>query len=178
MPDIMTFGKGLTSGYFPVGATYVRQELADKFLGDTVDFKYFRQINTFGGHPVGMAVALANLRIVEEEKLTQNAQVQGEFIRKTLRDEIGGHPNVGDIRGEGLLTGIEFVVDRETKEPLGEDKMGALVAGCFENGVIASRNGTTVPGRENVFVVTPPLCIQKDDAVIAANALINQVSKL
>jgi len=178
MPDIMTFGKGLTSGYFPVGATYVRQELADKFLGDTADFKYFRQINTFGGHPVGMAVALANLRIVQGEQLTQNAQIQGDFIRKTLRDEIGDHPNVGDIRGEGLLTGVEFVVDRETKEPLSDEKMGGLVAGCFEDGVIVSRNGTTIPGRENVFVMTPPLCIQKDDAAIAANALIAQVGKL
>jgi len=110
--------------------------------------------------------------------LTQNAQIQGDFIRKTLRDEIGDHPNVGDIRGEGLLTGVEFVVDRETKEPLSEDKMGGLVAGCFEDGVIVSRNGTTIPGRENVFVMTPPLCIQKDDAAIAANALIAQVGKL
>ena len=178
MPDIMTFGKGLTSGYFPVGATFVRQDIADDFLGDSSELRHFTQINTFGGHPVGMAVALANLQIVINERLAENASVQGDLLRDMLRAEIGDHPNVGDIRGRGMLTGIEFVANRTTKVPLGEAEMNSLIARSFEAGVIFGRNGTTVPGRANVLVITAPLCVTQAETRIAAAVLIEQVARL
>jgi adenosylmethionine-8-amino-7-oxononanoate aminotransferase len=164
LPDIITFAKGLASGYMPIGATVVREEIFDSFLGEPGDLSHFRQVNTFGGHPVATAVGQKAVEIVLEEDLAGNAQVMGEYLRGQLQSAVGDHPHVGDIRGMGLLNAVELVEDRDSREPLREAGVTGLIAHAFENGVLLGRNGNTIPGRCNILLISPPLILSRLDA--------------
>lgn len=113
-PDIMSFAKGITSGYFPVGGSIATREVADAFSGGPD--KTFSHMFTYSAHPGGAAAALKNLEIVERENLVENARQRGEQLHERLLEMKDKHPMVGDVRGVGLIQGIEFVKDRETKE--------------------------------------------------------------
>ena len=155
-PDIFTFAKGIASGYMPLAATLVRQEIFDAFLGEAGDLAHFRHINTYGAHPVAAAVALKNIEILENEKLVDNSAKQGAYLLRQL-DELTEHPYVGDVRGRGLLAGVELVSDKDSKTPLSGDKVGAILEGCKQQGVLLTRNTNTVPGLSNVVITAPPL---------------------
>jgi 4-aminobutyrate aminotransferase-like enzyme len=107
-PDIITSAKGLGNGV-PVGITVATPEVADKYPGLT--------FSTFGGNPVSMAAALAVIRVIEEEDLKQNAAAVGGYLRQRLEELKDKYAVIGDVRGMGLMQGIELVKDRETKEP-------------------------------------------------------------
>ncbi|WP_309045939.1 aminotransferase [Marinobacter sediminicola] len=156
--DIYTFAKGLASGYQPIAATAVKQEIFDAFYGEPGDGREFRSVNTFGGSPISTAVALRNIQILEDENLVENAARQGDYFRAQVADRLSEHPFLGDIRGKGLLTGLELVGDKATREPLDQGKVTAVIAHALqEYGVIIGRNGNTVPGRENTLIIGPPL---------------------
>lgn len=156
--DIITFAKGLASGYQPIAATAVKQEIFEAFYGEPGDGRELRTVNTFGGNPVATAVALRNIQILEEENLVENSARQGEYLRSQLFDRLSEHPYVGEIRGKGLLNGIELVGDRDTREPLAQEKVAAVITHALqEHSVIIGRNGNTIPGRENVLIIGPPL---------------------
>jgi taurine-pyruvate aminotransferase len=159
-PDIVTMAKGLTSGYMPLSATAVKKEIYESFKG-TAEYDYFRQINTFGGSPAACAVALENLKIMEEEKLVENSAVLGEWLLEEL-SELKEHPNVGDVRGKGLLAGIELVENKVTKQPIEEVRAASIVAKCKENGVIIGKTSDTVAGYNNIITMSPPLSISKE----------------
>lgn len=162
--DIFTFAKGLASGYVPVAATAVKESIFDKFYGDPSDMNHFRQINTYGGHPVASAVALKAIQIVEDEQLAENARVVGTYMIDQFRQTLDAHPFVGDIRGKGMIMGIELVEDRESKVPLADGKVAGIVAECVKNGVILGRNSNTIPGRCNVILIAPPLVLSRKEA--------------
>jgi 4-aminobutyrate aminotransferase len=107
-PDIITSAKGLGNG-LPVGITVATPEVADKYPGLT--------FSTFGGNPVAMTAAMAVIRVIEEEDLKHNAAVVGGYLRQRLDELKDKHPIIGDVRGMGLMQGLELVKDRETKEP-------------------------------------------------------------
>jgi len=107
-PDIMTSAKGMGNGV-PIGWTIATSEVADKFPGLT--------FATFGGNPVSMAVALAVVNYIEEHDLRTNARVVGEYFRGRLEELKNKHQVIGDVRGLGLMQGLELVKDRTTKEP-------------------------------------------------------------
>jgi len=107
-PDIMTSAKGMGNGV-PIGWTIATPEVADKFPGLT--------FATFGGNPVSMAVGLAVINIIEKNDLRTNARVVGNYFREKLDELKEKYPIIGDVRGMGLMQGIELVRDRETKEP-------------------------------------------------------------
>ena len=162
--DIYTFAKGLASGYMPIGATVVKEHIFEKFEGAPSEMKHFRQINTFGGHPVASAVALKAIQIVEEEKLAENADTVGTYMRHKFMELLADHPYVGEIRGKGMIMGIELVADRKTKAPLSDDKVMGIVGACVQKGVILGRNSNTIPGRCNVLLIAPPLILTKAQA--------------
>ncbi|RKD73537.1 adenosylmethionine-8-amino-7-oxononanoate aminotransferase [Sinobaca qinghaiensis] len=161
IPDIVTMAKGITSAYAPLSATAVRQEIYEVFKQKEAT-SHFRHVNTFGGNPVSCAVALENLAIIEEEKLVEEASDMGAFLAEEL-SVLWEFPVVGDIRTFGLMAGIELVEDRESKTPLAVEKMNQLLAFCREKGVIAGKNGDTVPGFQNVLTLAPPFIITKDE---------------
>jgi 4-aminobutyrate aminotransferase len=107
-PDIITSAKGLGNGV-PLGITVATPEVADKYPGLT--------FSTFGGNPVSMSAALAVIRVIEEEDLRTNARVVGAYLRQRLEELKDKYTAIGDVRGLGLMQGLELVKDRETKEP-------------------------------------------------------------
>jgi len=168
-PDIVTIGKGMTSGYLPLSATAVRREVFERFRG-TEEYGRLRQVNTFSGNPAACAVAVKNLEIMADEDLPGRSAVLGERLRGELT-ELEEHPSVGDIRGKGLLFGIEVVEDKESKQPVGTQTMDKLISACKERGLILRYNRDTTPGVNNVLVMAPPLSITDEDVAFMADTV-------
>jgi hypothetical protein len=110
-PDILVAAKGATSGYWPFGFAAASGEVHDAVVAGGGFVHGF----TYSHQPVGAAVALEVLAILEREKLVAASARKGDQLRATLQERLGGHPNVGEIRGRGLLVGLELVADRETR---------------------------------------------------------------
>jgi L-2,4-diaminobutyrate transaminase len=116
-PELMTVAKGLTSAYFPMSATLVSDSVWDVLRERSSSRDVFAHGHTTTAHPVGAAAALANLEILEREKLVENAARVGRHLQKRLRESFAAHPLVGEVRGTGLMAGIELVADRDRKIP-------------------------------------------------------------
>ncbi len=170
-PDIICFAKGLTSGYMPLSATVVKQHIFEAFLDEPGTNSHFRHISTYGGTPVPTAVALRNIEIIERENLPAHAAEMGAYLTERLQDLLSEHPNVGDVRGKGLLLGIELVKDKVSKAPLDNDSVAGVVKRCLEQRVIIGRNASTVPGFDNVLILSPPLVITYEEADRLADSL-------
>jgi adenosylmethionine-8-amino-7-oxononanoate aminotransferase len=158
-PDIVAVAKGISSAYLPIAATLVKNRVFESFLGDPAENRQVTQVNTYGGHPVAAAVALRNIEIMEEERLVDRAGEIGAYLIDGLRG-LSKHRAVGDVRGQGLLIGIELVKDRATKEQLDPAQMTAVVEFCRDHGVIVGRAGG---GRRagTTIAVCPPLVITR-----------------
>ncbi|KAE8636523.1 hypothetical protein XENTR_v10003029 [Xenopus tropicalis] len=157
MPDIVTMAKGIGNG-FPMGAVVTTQEIAKPFAN-------FMHFNTFGGNPVACAVGSAVLDVIEEEGLQKNCEVIGtqmllEFAK--LRDmfEI-----IGDVRGKGLMIGIEMVKDKESRKPLAAQEMNLIWEDCKDMGVLFGKGG--IYGQ--TFRIKPPMCVTSEDVAFAAD---------
>ena len=147
-PDIVQFAKAITSGYFPFGGVGVTDAIAralDEAPGP------WMHAYTYSAHPVGCAVALRTLQIIEEENLVAEAARKGAYLLDALRTRLGNHPHVGEIRGKGLMCAVEFVKDRETKTPFAaEEHIGARIhAEAVARGLFSRVRG-------DVFVLAPP----------------------
>jgi taurine-pyruvate aminotransferase len=173
-PDILTLGKGFASGYQPIAGLVAKQHVFEAFEGEPGDLKHFRHVNTYGGHPVATAVALRNLEIIEREGLVEKVAKTGDALLTRLRG-LESHPNVGEVRGRGLLLGIELVVDKATREPLSAAGTGAVVAHCMRNGVIIGKATNTTPGMGNVLILAPPFVLSEDEANMLASAVENAI---
>lgn len=176
-PDIVTMAKGITSGYLPLSATAVKKEIYEIFKGND-EYDYFRHVNTFGGNPAACALALKNLEIMEKEGLFERSYQLGKQLKERFKKELSNHPFVGDVRGKGLLIGIELVEDKETKEPLSVNKVNQVIAGCKKKGLIIGKNGATVAGFNNVLTISPPLSIKSEDIDFLFQTLIEELHAL
>ncbi|PFG13291.1 aspartate aminotransferase family protein [Bacillus sp. es.036] len=176
-PDIVTMAKGLTSGYLPLSATAVKEEIYEAFKGKG-SYDHFRHINTFGGNPASCALALKNLEIMEREKLFDRSQELGEKLKRQLIEQLSSHSNVGDIRGKGLLIGIELVEDKRTKKPLAVGELNKVIGYCKSKGVIIGKNGDTVAGYNNVLTMAPPLMIEEKDIDLLVDTIVEGISHL
>ena len=159
-PDLMTVAKGLSSGYLPISASIIGDRIWSVLRDTAPNMPAFGHGFTYSAHPLCAAAALTNLDIIEREGLVANAAVAGEQLINHLRQEIGDHPLVGDIRGSGLVVGLELVADRAKKTviPL-ELKAGArLVAKGYDNGILVR----PLPHR-NVIALSPPLTFTNDN---------------
>lgn len=156
--DIVVTAKGLTSGYQPLGAVLMRDDIADAVTSEEGFFHGF----TYFGHPVAAAVAMANLDIIEAEGLVERAEKVGDWLRQSLAP-LEKLPHGGQVRVVGAMAGVELVADKESKAPL----MAADPAS------VAIRNDHNVIIRPygNTLVLSPPLVIEPDEVGRAANAL-------
>jgi adenosylmethionine-8-amino-7-oxononanoate aminotransferase len=156
-PDVMTLSKGLSSGYMPIGATVVREEIAELFM-DSPD-GVLSHGQTYGGHPVACAVALKNIDLIEREDLPGQAAEKGTYLLEGLRS-LNHQPVFGDARGLGLLCGLEFVHDQATRRLPDDPRLAGyrLRTICRELGLITL---TLHPG--NVLFLAPPLTISRDE---------------
>ena len=149
VPDIVTCAKSMGNGV-PVGATITTAELADKFQGLT--------IATFGGNPVASVAARAVIEVIEEENLLENTHVVGSYFRARLEELKEKHPVIGDVRGMGMMQGLELVRDRQTKEPAPAET-NELMERARANGLLIGRGGLY----GNVIRMAPPMNISKAD---------------
>ena len=161
-PDLISMAKGLTSGYVPLSAVVVSEEIWSVLEGGTEELGVFAHGYTYSGHPVSAAVALANLDILESENLVENAGRVGAHLRAGLSAALGDHPNVGEIRGEGMIMAVEFVADRASREPF-DPALAVHKAVAAE----AARQGLIVralPAAEPAVALSPPLCLSEAEA--------------
>jgi len=161
-PDIMTLSKQISSSYLPISAFMVNDKVYQPVADESAKLGVFGHGYTASGHPVAAAVALENLKIIEERKLVDNARETGAYMQERLR-EFADHKLVGEVRGIGLIAAIEMVGDKKTKSPhekLGH--LGAIAAGAMlEEGLIIRNLGDNI-------AICPPLIITKaqvDDMV-------------
>ncbi|MHA7682908.1 aspartate aminotransferase family protein [Cupriavidus sp. PET2-C1] len=163
VPDIVTIAKGLAAGYQPIGAMISSSRIYDAVVGGS---GFFQHGHTYIGHATACAAALAVQRTITEDRLLENVLARGEQLRARLRKTLGGHPNVGDIRGRGLFVGVEFVADRETKATLDPAlKMHArLKSTAMQNGLLIYPMGGTVDGvrGDHVLFAPPFICSAQD----------------
>lgn len=157
VPDLITFAKGVTSGYVPLGGVAINPEIAATF-GKRV----YPGGLTYSGHPLAAAAAVATINTMENEGIVEQAATLGEtVIGPELRNFVERHPSVGEVRGMGVFWAIELVKDRATREPLApygssSPEMNALVAACKQRGLIAFANF-------NRIHVLPPCNISVED---------------
>jgi len=153
-PDIVTMAKGIASG-LPLGVTMAPEAIMSWPPG--------AHASTFGGNPVACAAALATLKLLRDE-LVQNAATVGAYLLDGLRALMDRHPLIGDVRGRGLMIGIELVRDRSTKERAFTER-DALVKACFEHGLLVLGAG------RNAIRLSPPLVLSKTQADTAIQIL-------
>jgi taurine-pyruvate aminotransferase len=158
-PDIVAVAKGISSAYLPIAATVVKNSVFDSFYGDAAENRQVAQVNTYGGHPVASAVALRNIEIMEAERLADRAGEIGAYLLDGLRG-LMDLKIVGDVRGKGLLIGIELVKDRNTKEQLDPAQLASVVDFCRDNRLIVGRAGGG-RGFGTTITLCPPLVITR-----------------
>ncbi len=157
-PDIVTMAKGIGNGT-PLAAVVTRPEIAQA-LADRIHF------NTYGGNPVACAIGKEVLDVIDRENLQQNALEVGGALLDDLRGLMDKHPIIGDVRGLGLMIGVELVTDRKSKEPA-TDACAKIHERVKDLGCLIGKGGLS----GNVLRIKPPMCITRDDAAFLIEAL-------
>ncbi|XP_044242956.2 alanine--glyoxylate aminotransferase 2, mitochondrial isoform X3 [Ursus arctos] len=170
LPDIVTMAKGIGNG-FPMAAVATTPEIAKSLATRLLHF------NTFGGNPMACAIGSAVLEVIKEENLQENSQEVGTYMLQKfaeLRDEF---EIVGDVRGKGLMIGIEMVKDKVSCEPLSREEVGEIHDNCKRMGLLIGRGGIFA----QTFRIAPSLCISKPDVHFAVevfrSALIQHIER-
>lgn len=158
-PDLITCAKAMSAAYFPIGAVMIKEELFQSIKKYAGNLGLFGHGPTYSGHPVGAAVAAETLRIYDDLNIGDHVADAGAYMQKQLKERFSSHPLVGEIRGTGLMAGVEFVSDREKREKFDPAvKLNELLVRLMEQeGVI----GRVTAG--NVMCFSPPLIIQRDE---------------
>ncbi|WP_282026336.1 aspartate aminotransferase family protein [Limimaricola cinnabarinus] len=156
-PDIMVTSKQLTSSYMPLAAIVFSEKVYDAIADNTARIGTFGHGFTASGHPVATAVGLENLRIIEERDLIGNAARMGARMQEGLR-RLGDHPLVGEVRGAGLIAGLELVADKATKRPF--DPVGKAGLMAFE---IGHEEGLIIRNVGDTLALCPPMIVTEDD---------------
>jgi adenosylmethionine-8-amino-7-oxononanoate aminotransferase len=162
VPDIVTIAKGLGGGYQAIGATIARGIIHDSIAEE---FGSFAHGHTFIGHATACAAALAVADVIEQDNLLDNVQVIGAQLIDGLHSAFSDHPNVGDIRGRGLLLGIELVADRDRKTPVAAKLAGSIKTTAMENGLMVYPGGGTADGKSGAHILLAPPFIYDNDNV-------------
>jgi taurine-pyruvate aminotransferase len=174
-PDIITLAKGLTSGYLPLGACVTTDAVFDAFLGAPDEKREFEQVCTYGGHPVTCAAGLANLKILTEERLWENAEHIGNHLLEKLK-ELEALPIVGEVRGKGLMIGVELVQD--DKSNLDTATTNSIVGAMKAKGILIGKIGHALDEPENIVFLAPPLTTTVEEADTIAETLQDVLTNL
>jgi taurine-pyruvate aminotransferase len=164
-PDIVTMAKGVASGYAAISCTVTTEAVFNEFKSNPDDpMSHFRDISTFGGCTGGPAAAIANMAIIEDEKLLDNVQAMGDYMHDKLQSLSGKHAIIGDVRGKGLFQGVELVSNRETKSALPEKLVQAIVADCMtKSAVIIGATNRSITDLNNTLCLSPAYICKKSD---------------
>jgi alanine-glyoxylate transaminase/(R)-3-amino-2-methylpropionate-pyruvate transaminase len=157
-PDMVTMAKGIGNGA-PLGACTTRPEIA-AMMKNRIHF------NTYGGNPISMTQGLATLEVIDNENIQQNAKRVGDHLKHRLLELQERHALIGDVRGMGLMLGVELVRDRKTKEPANTEAADVMEK-AKERGLIIGKGGLF----GNTLRIKPPMCLNKDDADFLVDCL-------
>jgi alanine-glyoxylate transaminase/(R)-3-amino-2-methylpropionate-pyruvate transaminase len=157
-PDLVTLAKGIGNGA-PLGACVTRPEVA-AVMARRVHF------NTFGGNPVSVTQGLATLDVIDRDRIQENARAIGGYLKQRLAELAERQPLIGEVRGMGLMLGVELVRDRATKEPASAESIEVLEL-AKERGLLVGKGGLF----GNTLRIKPPMCVTKDDADFLADCL-------
>lgn len=164
-PDIVTMAKGIGNGA-PLGGILTTREIAESMRGKV-------HFNTYGGNPVSMAAGLAVLEVIERHRMMENADTVGTYLKSRLVRLMNRHPLVGDVRGLGLMLGVELVKNRKTKEIAPKETL-RLMELCKDRGLLIGKGGMA----GNVVRIKPPMCIGKKDADFIVDVLDESIGAL
>lgn len=155
-PDFMTLAKALTSGYFPFGATMIGDKVAQAFESKQEgDGAMLAHGYTYSGHPAGCAAGIATLKLTRQLDVVANARRQGDRLLSGLLRLQEKHELIGDVRGRGLMAGVELVSDRETKTPISAELATRFGKATADNGVLIRVSG-------NIIILSPPLIVEEE----------------
>lgn len=159
-PDMITTAKGLTSGYFPFSASFITEQIWDVIKQGSAKYGSFAHGYTFAGHPIGAAVAMANLDIIENENLVGKAADVGAYFHQQLNERFAQDKFVGQIRGQGMLAAVQLMQDRDSKVFFDSATKIAtqVTAQCYQNGLIAR----PLPSVDSVGFSPPLVATNKD----------------
>lgn len=172
-PDLITIAKGLTSAYAPLSGTIVSKKMWAVLEQGTDEFGPIGHGWTYSAHPICAAAGVANLKLIDELGLVDNAAEVGRYLNEQMSSALGDHPHVGEVRGEGMLCAIELVKNKDTRqfyEP--EQKIGpGVVAQMLSRNVIAR----AMP-QGDIIGLSPPLCITKQEIDIVVAATVDAIN--
>ena len=174
-PDLITVAKGLTSAYLPLSASIISDKVWQVLVRGSDRLGAISHGWTYSAHPIAAAAGVANLELVDELGLVDNARVVGAYFRDELAKAVAGHRNVGDVRGDGLMAAVELVDDKDDRTFFAPEKMVGqqVVAAMLKRGVIAR----ALP-QGDIIGFAPPLCLTREEAdkiVVATAEAINAV---
>lgn len=171
-PDIVCLGKGITGGYLPLAATLTTNQVYEAFLGEADEDKTFYHGHTYTGNQLSCSVALKNIELIEKRQLVENVRKKAEFLAKKL-ELLYEIPIVGDIRQKGLMTGIEIVQDRNTKQIFPRSEM-------IEHRIIleARKRGLIIRPLGPVLTFIPVLAMTEEQMETAVNILFDSIAEM
>lgn len=174
-PDLITIAKGLTSAYAPLSGSIVSDRMWQVLVQGSDQMGPIGHGWTYSAHPVCAAAGVANLKLIDDLGLVRNAGETGAYFRKALADALGGHRNVGEVRGDGLMAAVEFVEDRDDRRFFDPArKVGpSIAAALLEEGVI----GRAMP-QGDILGFAPPLCLTRAEADAVVTATTKAVRKV
>lgn len=166
-PDIITIAKGLTSAYAPLSGSIVSDKVWKVLEDGTDEFGPIGHGWTYSAHPICAAAGVANLKLIDDLGLIENAATVGAYLNQEISTALGDHPNVGEVRGEGMLCAIDLTADRQTRKALDPSlKTGPTIAAAMlKRGVIAR----AMP-QGDIIGLAPPMCLTKPEADIIVGA--------
>ena len=173
--DIISIAKGLTSAYAPLSGSIFSKKVFDVLMRGTDENGPMGHGWTYSAHPICAAAGVANLKLIDELGLVENAGKVGAHFNKAMHDALASHPHVGEVRGEGLLAAVEFVADKGKRTFFeAERKIGpAVAAALLKRGVIAR----AMP-QGDIIGFAPPLCLTRAEADIVAGRLAEAVGEV
>jgi len=168
-PDIIISGKGLTAGTLPLYVAIVKKEIADYYIEHRFTHGY-----TFQGYPIACAVAIETINTIREQNILKNVKERGEYLYNSLRKLSEDYEFIGDVRGVGLMYGVELIHDRDKREPINRQFTQDVIKNCHRNGLII---GSSI---HNFITVMPPFIVsnqQIDDAMEILNGALKNAAK-
>ncbi len=176
-PDIIAVAKGLSSGYTPIGAVVCTSEIFNTIM--VKGSGNFIHGHTYASNPLSCGIALKVMEIIERDKFIEKGVLQGDYLMKKMQ-ELYKYPIVGDIRGKGLMIGVEFVKDKQTKEPFDSSlKINAKVNNaCMAQGVVLYPGDGSADGKGDHVLIAPPINISKDEVDELFNGIEEGIKKV
>jgi len=167
-PDFMTIAKGVTSAYLPLSGSLISGKVYDVLMQGTDESGPIGHGWTYSAHPICAAAGVANLKLIDEMNIVANTAEVGPYLLKELQSALGDHPNVGEIRGEGLLAAVELVEEKAGRKFFDpQKKVGpTLAAKIRENGVIVR-----AMAQGDILGMAPPLCLSREEADVIVKAI-------